>query len=270
MIRALPSGELRAGEAGDTDLRRVEVDGEDVLLARLADGQVVAFAGFCPHQMTDLGDATIWDGKVRCPRHNYLYDPCDGANILPTRDAKPENLWKLLPGYLPCYRVEERDGWIWVDPEPLPAPESYDPALEEPPAVTSRTRSSPSGPAPTGSQTPSVSPTVPTLVIPPTASVGLVEHAHETLSLASSSTVELRLPTTPRPGFMWKVEASAPLLAVVEERFEPGDPPVHRVKLAAGAGTGEGTVRCSYARPWDREPAEVRTYVVTVTASGDA
>ena len=29
-------------------------------------------------------------------------------------------------------------------------------------------------------------------------------------------------------------------------------------------GEGETTLRCLYARPWDKDPAEVRTYVVRV------
>jgi predicted secreted protein len=59
------------------------------------------------------------------------------------------------------------------------------------------------------------------------------------------------------------VETEGPLLAVVEERFEPGDPPRHLVRIAA-RGEGETTLRCLYARPWDKDPAEVRTYVVRV------
>lgn len=251
MIRTVRSEELIAGEAAETRLVRVELDGEEVLLARRANGGVVAFAGFCPHQMTDLGDATIWDGNIRCPRHNYLYDPVDGTNILPSRDARSENLWKLLPGYLPCYRVEERDGWVWVDPEPLPPPASYDPALEEPPPVGSPVEPSSGTPAPASAA----------------SLTGLVEHDVERLAMAPATTIEILLTTSVRPGFMWKVEAPSPLLAVVEERFEQGDPPVHRVKLAASpTGSGEGTVRCSYARPWDKDPAEVRTYVVSVSA----
>lgn len=246
MIKTLRSDDLIAGEAANTRLVRLEVDGEDILLARLASGRVVAFAGFCPHQMTDLADATIWDGKVRCPRHNYLYDPSDGANVLPCRDARPENLWKLLPGYLPCYPVEERDGWVWVDPKPMPPPVSYNPALEEPPPVGSNQAAA------------SVAPR------PPPVEPGFVEHDTEHITMAADSTVELSITTTVRPGFMWRIEAPSPL-AVVEERFQPGDPPVHRVKLAASAtGSGDATVRCTYARPWDREPAEVRIYVVTV------
>ena len=101
-----------------------------VLVARLRSGEVVAFGPSCPHQFTELDDATIWDGNLRCPRHSYLFDTRTGENIHPRREAKVENLWKLRPGYLPCYEVREEDGWIWVSDETKPPPVSYDPSLE--------------------------------------------------------------------------------------------------------------------------------------------
>ena len=77
------------------------------------------------------------------------------------------------------------------------------------------------------------------------------------------ATFELQLPTSPRPGFTWRVDAPAELLTVLEERFDPSDPPRHLVRVTARA-IGEATMRCIYARPWDTEPVEVRTYVVRI------
>lgn len=253
MVRVLAAADLPAGEAGDTEIRPADVGGDVVLLARLGNGQVVAFGARCPHQLTDLMDATIWDGKLRCPRHNYLYDPHTGENFLPSRDCRPENLWKLAPGYLPTHRVAEVDGWIWVAPEAQPAPEGFDPELERPPDRASagdRSAGSPPAGRPVGAG-PAVQP------------AGPVEHPGKTLRVQAGSTFELRLPTTPRPGFVWRVEVPASLLAVVEERYEPSDPPRHRVKLAVRS-VGQGTVRCSYGRPWETTAAEVRTYEVMV------
>ncbi len=241
MVRVLRAEELPAGEAGDTEIRSVEVAGHPVLVARLGNGRAVAFGALCPHQLTDLTGATFWDGRLRCPRHNYLYDPHTGENVLPSRDCRPENLWKLAPGYLPVHRVEEADGWVWVAEDPEPAPASYDPELERPRGAGE------APPAP----------------LPPKVDDGPVVHPVKTLKVTMGGTFELRLPTTPRPGYVWRVEPPAEILAVVEERYEATDPPRHRVKLAT-RNVGEGVVTCTYRRPWDRDPTETREYRVLV------
>ena len=243
LLKVLPSAELIEETPGEPHLRRVTVAGTDVLLGRLTGGQVVAFSSTCPHQNTDLQGATFFDGRIRCPLHVYLYDPQTGENIIPATTAHPLNLWKLKPGYLPVYDVEERDGWIWIGAAPKPPPTTYDPERESPPAPGTH-RAAP--------------------VAPPVAAVDTqTEHPTKTLRVAPGSTFALRLPTTPRPGFTWRVEADGPLLHVVEERFEPGEPARHLVRLAA-RGVGEATVRCLYARPWDAKPAEIRTYEVRI------
>ncbi len=129
MFRALRSDELAPGEDTGTQIRRIRIGDGHVMVARLLDGRLLAFGPSCPHQLTPLDDATLRDGIMRCPRHGYQYDAATGANVFPTRDAKPESLWKLKPKYLPVHEVVERDGWIWVSEEPGPPPESWDPAL---------------------------------------------------------------------------------------------------------------------------------------------
>jgi nitrite reductase/ring-hydroxylating ferredoxin subunit/predicted secreted protein len=247
MVRVLPSAELEAETPGEPRLKMVTVGDSDVILGRLSGGPVVAFAATCPHQDTHLEGATFFDGRVRCPLHVYLYDPRTGENVVPARDADPANLWKLKPGYLPVYDVEERDGWIWVGDRPKPPPAAYDPAKELPPPAAAR-RAAPAAP-----------------VAGDAAPDGPVEHRTKVLRARPGTTFELRLPTTPRPGFVWRVDTGGPLLAVVEERFEPGDPPRQLVRVAA-RGEGESTLRCIYARPWDKVPVETRTYVVRIEA----
>lgn len=250
LVRVLPSAQLEAETPGEPRLKMVTVAGTDVILGRLSTGPVVAFSARCPHQDTHLEGATFFDGRVRCPLHVYLYDPRTGENIVPARDANPANLWKLKPGYLTVYPVEERDGWIWVGDTPKPPPASYDPARERQPAPGTTPGAGAAGPAP-----PAASP-----------DAGPVEHDSKTLRVRPGATFELRLPTTPRPGFIWRVDTGGPLLAVVEERFEASDPPRHLVRITARE-EGDATLRCLYARPWDTTPAEVRTYVVQVRQS---
>lgn len=231
MERVIDSASL----TGDS-LRRVTVAGASVMLGRLADGSVVAFSSSCPHQRTDFGRATFVEGVVQCTLHGYCYDTETGENVYPAGEVDASELWRSKPGYLPVYPVEERDdGWIWVGAEPLPPPASYDPDLERPPAPAA-----PANPVPAGGV-----------------------HPTKTLKVAPGTTFGLRLPTTPRPGFAWRVETAGPLLAVVEERFQSGDKPAHVVRIAA-RGEGRSTVTCKYARPWDTKPAEVRVYEIRI------
>jgi len=244
MFRALRSKELPAGEGVHTRIRRVQAGEGHVLLARLSDGQVVAFAPRCPHQVTALDDATISDGRMRCPRHGYIYDARTGENVHPTRGNRPEDLWKLRPAYLPCFEVAERDGWIWVAEEAMPPPESYDPDLERP--LERR----------------EVAAAVPMAVgVAPAA----VEQSLKFLEVTSGSTFDIRLPTTLREGFQWRFEMVGDLLSVLEEQFEPGEGelPCHLIRVAARA-IGATTLRCTYAAQEDQEVAEVRTYVVRI------
>src|SRR5207253_4505198 len=126
------------------------------------------------------------DGNVRCARHNYLYDPRTGENIQPTRDHRPENLWKLKPSYLPTYPVLEQDGWIHVGP-PNPPPPTYDPTLEIRPEAEAQAADE--GPV-------------------------LDAPATETLRVRAGTTFELRLPMSPLPGYVWEVEGEGPVVVL--------------------------------------------------------
>ncbi len=249
LVRVMPSLDCPVGTPQEPELRRVSVGATEMILVRLTDGAVVAFTSRCPHQGTDLGEASFFDGRLRCPYHLYLYDPRTGENVVPARDARPENLWKLKPGYLPTYRVEERDGWIWVAPTPRAPPGAYDPERERRPTDASPRREVPD----TG----------------PVAPGGPVEHPTKTMRVGPGATFELRLPAPPRPGHVWRVAITDGPLRVLDERFDPTEPPRHRVTLAA-TGEGVATVRCAFGRPWDTVPAEVRTYVVRIGLEPDA
>lgn len=240
LIRVLPSADLPAGEGTATQIRRVRVGDSHVLVARLDDGRVVAFAPYCPHQATDLDDATVSSGTLRCPRHGYLYDLATGQNLHPARDTDPQDLWKVRPGHLPRFEVEERDGWLWVGDAALPPPEAYDPELERP-----RLPGAPGGPPPP----------------PAPSSTAADAQTMKFLSATAGSTFEIRLPTSPRPGHAWSIDVVGDAVAVRDQQFEPGEYPCHRLVVEA-VGTGAATLRCAYSMGGTE--TEVRTYIVRV------
>jgi nitrite reductase/ring-hydroxylating ferredoxin subunit/uncharacterized membrane protein len=94
---ALQDGELREGE-----LRRVEVTGRPVLLAR-RHGRVRALAETCTHLGGPLAEGTLEGDAVRCPWHGSRFALEDGR-VLDGPAAAPQA----------CLEARVRDGWIEV------------------------------------------------------------------------------------------------------------------------------------------------------------
>ncbi|HVF13829.1 MAG TPA: Rieske 2Fe-2S domain-containing protein [Acidimicrobiales bacterium] len=258
MFRALRSDELPAGEDTGTQIRRIRMGEGHVMVARLLDGRLVAFGPSCPHQLTPLDDATLRDGVMRCPRHGYQYDATTGANVFPTRDASPENLWKLKPKYLPVHDVTEHDGWIWVSDEPSPPPEGWDPALEERPGGAGAAGEA--GTAEAEAEAAPAAAVTSTLAVTPAAPV---EQSMKFLTATAGEVFEIRVAATPVEGHHWRLEVVGGLLEIVEDQFEPGEIPCQRVRLIA-SGAGAATLTCTYANS-DGQPAAIRTYIIRVS-----
>ena len=53
--------------------RWIDVDGERVLIARLADGTCAAIGGLCSHQVAYLEDGVLEGNTVLCPRHGAAF-----------------------------------------------------------------------------------------------------------------------------------------------------------------------------------------------------
>jgi nitrite reductase/ring-hydroxylating ferredoxin subunit len=111
-----------AGQPGEVThrptIRQVDVGGQQVLVTRLASGDVVAFTRFCPHMGAPLDRASLVGDAVRCPGHEFVYDPRTGANVHPTDEASDAWLSVRQPGRLQTYPVAEQAGWIWVADHP--------------------------------------------------------------------------------------------------------------------------------------------------------
>jgi sulfoxide reductase heme-binding subunit YedZ len=95
--------------------RIVTIAGERVAIFRYGGryggsdgGQVSALSNVCQHQNGPLGEGRIIDGCVTCPWHGYQYHPATGAAPAPFTEK------------VPTFRVQVRDGKVWVEPKPQP------------------------------------------------------------------------------------------------------------------------------------------------------
>lgn len=97
--RVCPLAELPVGA-----LRRAELDGVPVCVARAGDGAVYAIGDTCTHEDQSLSEGELYEMTVECPLHGSAFDLRTGAVELP-------------PAFDPVatYRTEIRDGEIFVE-----------------------------------------------------------------------------------------------------------------------------------------------------------
>jgi toluene monooxygenase system ferredoxin subunit len=82
----------------------LEVNGEPVLLVNV-DNHIYAYADICPHQSSRLSEGTLTDKILRCGRHHWEFDVCEGSGVNP-RNA----CLKLFP-----IRVDGEDILVDID-----------------------------------------------------------------------------------------------------------------------------------------------------------
>ena len=86
------------------EVRQFEVNGTRIVVANIDGERICALADLCTHDNGPLGEGTLADGLIECPRHGARFDACSGAV-------------KALPAVRPVktypVRVEEND--ILVD-----------------------------------------------------------------------------------------------------------------------------------------------------------
>lgn len=89
---------------GDTPLRRVEIDGVPVCLARLANGEVFAISDLCSHEDVELSDGDLDGEDVECPAHGSRFNVRTGeVSGLPAEEP------------VPTYPVTVENGQIFVE-----------------------------------------------------------------------------------------------------------------------------------------------------------
>jgi 3-phenylpropionate/trans-cinnamate dioxygenase ferredoxin subunit len=86
------------------ELKRVDVDGVLICLARLDDDAVCAINDTCTHEYTSLSDGELYQGSVSCPLHGSLFD---------VRTGKVTGMPADIP--VATYKVSVDDGGIFVE-----------------------------------------------------------------------------------------------------------------------------------------------------------
>lgn len=245
LVKALKSEEVplpREAPGGFSmpAIRKVNVAGQDILVTRLATGEAVAFAAHCPHQGTPLDRAVLIGDQLRCAQHNYVYDPVTGHNVRPSLNANSDALFRLKPGYLPTFTVQEKEGWIWVSHRPNPRPSGRPPRPAPPPSRHI--------PPPMQGKAPSKE------SLPP-----------ENLTLGTA--LDLEISTNPEPGHLWRLESDLGVVSLTGQIFD-GDANVYRLTLV-GEKRGAETVRLIFGKPWGDHHSKTLSLDITVRQPGD-
>lgn len=79
----------------------VQVGEQKVLLTRVQ-GRVCAVHSRCPHAAADLSQGTLYNGKLECPDHHYVFDVQNGRILWP-----PDEMLRLKR-----YEVTEENGQV--------------------------------------------------------------------------------------------------------------------------------------------------------------
>lgn len=98
--RAAALSEVPAGK-----VHVVEIDGLPVALCNV-EGQIYAIDDVCTHDEGPLDQGALDGAQIECPRHGARFDVRTGKAL-------------TLPAVMPVhtYRVDVRDGAIYVDPD---------------------------------------------------------------------------------------------------------------------------------------------------------
>jgi vanillate O-demethylase monooxygenase subunit len=108
----------------------------DLVIARFADGQLLAADAACPHKGALLSAGCIRDGELMCGYHGWRFDSKGACQSIPSL-VEP-NADKLSLSRLRTYAVQERYGFVWVklDNAPLEGGQSHElptvPEFEDP------------------------------------------------------------------------------------------------------------------------------------------
>lgn len=94
---------------------------QPIVLARLANGELIALEDRCPHRQAPLSAGCLTQAGIACPYHGWSFDSTGALQAIP--GMPPE---QALPSVRArAFAVQEHDGLIWLRPgdggEPHPA-----------------------------------------------------------------------------------------------------------------------------------------------------
>jgi nitrite reductase/ring-hydroxylating ferredoxin subunit len=113
------SDELKSG-----DIRSLHYFGEDLVLFRNEAGEAGLLEAYCPHLGAHLGDGRIDGNSLRCPFHEWAFDPAGVCTDVPYAKRIPP---RAANG--PCmksYPVVEKNQVIWGWYHPHHEPPAFD------------------------------------------------------------------------------------------------------------------------------------------------
>jgi len=99
--RAMPVDDLPPAAT-----RARTLEGERLVFCRLASGEIYAIEDSCSHDDGPLGQGTLVDAQIECPRHGARFDVRTGAAV-------------RMPAAAPIETFPTRivDGWVEVNLE---------------------------------------------------------------------------------------------------------------------------------------------------------
>lgn len=98
----LPAGHLLARTLLETEL----------VVARFANGEILAADVACPHKGARLSNGCFREGQLMCPYHGWTFDAQGACQSIPS--LLEPNPGKLALSHLRTYRTQERYGMVWV------------------------------------------------------------------------------------------------------------------------------------------------------------
>ena len=105
--RAIGAVHVGSLEALRRDQPKVVSAGGRTVVLFLSEDQVFALDNRCPHMGFPLSRGTVRDGILTCHWHHARFDLAGGCTFDPFADDVPR------------FRVEVRDGEVWLDPAPV-------------------------------------------------------------------------------------------------------------------------------------------------------